>query len=344
MPKKIFIGFNNSAGYGSRLLKGFRKAGIAADLYIEGFHPFDFEDSSVKVIRNPKSRWMQRFYTRYLLLKCLFKYDAFIFVSIKTFIKDYKDLKVLRFFRKKTVMILIGCDVQQPELVKNAPNIAYSSCNECVQEYKDFVGCVPETKPLRTRKIEANVDYIMTDRALAHNLKREYIQTYQPINIEEFDNPEPEAVNKVPVILHAPSNPGYKGTKYFLSAVERLKEEFDFEYRLVKDVKIGELYEEIKKADLIVDQLIQGWFGLLPLEAMMFGKPVVCYMREDLMYDMPADCPVINANPDTIYNVLRKLLQAPGEWKQIGAAGRRYVEKYHDATKVAKFYEDLLLK
>ena len=91
----------------------------------------------------------------------------------------------------------------------------------------------------KTSEIEAKIDYIMTDRALAHNLKREYIQTYQPINIEEFNKTEPVTVNKVPVILHAPSNPGYKGTKYFISAVERLKEEFDFEYRLVKNVKIG---------------------------------------------------------------------------------------------------------
>ena len=343
MSKKIFIGFDNSAGYASRLLKGLRQVGIKSDLYIGVLHPFNFEKSDAIVIKRPKSKWGQRIYSRYLLLKCLFKYDAFIFITARTFIKDFKDLKILRFFGKKTLMTFIGCDVQQPELTKQL-NIPFSSCYECTQEYKNFVDCIPETKPLRTRKIEERIDYIVTDRALAHNLKRDYIQIIQPINLEDFEIPPPAGKSKRPVILHAPSNPGYKGTKYFISAVDRLKNEFDFECRLVKGVTINELYEEIKKADIIVDQLIQGWFGLLPLEAMAFKKPVVCYMREDLMYDMPEGCPVINTNPDTIYDVLKNLLLSPETWAGIGEAGRKYVEKYHDAKKVAKFYEDLLLK
>lgn len=341
MAKRIFIGFDNSAGYGSRLLQGFRKAGIDADQYVEVKHPFNYDLPGTKLVKSPRTKWGQRIYGRWLLLKCLFKYDAFIFVSVKTFIINYKDLPVLRFFGKKTVMILIGCDFQQPELTAS---FKYSSCHECNDEYKKFVNCVPAQKPAMIKLIEARTDFLMTDRALAHNLTREFIQTYQPINLENFPAEITMTNNKIPVILHAPSNPAYKGTKYFLNAVEKLKKEYEFEYKLVRNVKVQQLYEEIQKSDIVVDQLIQGWFGLLPLEAMMLGRPVICYMRDDLMHDVPSDCPIVNANPVTIYDVLKRLLNNRESWQSLGEAGRNYVVKYHDAVKVAKFYQDLLLK
>src|SRR6058998_2007963 len=34
-------------------------------------------------------------------------------------------------------------------------------------------------------------------------------------------------------------------------------------------------------ADLLVDQLLTGWYGAVAVEMMALGKPVVCYLRED---------------------------------------------------------------
>ena len=342
MPKRIFIGFNNAAGYGTRLVTAFRQIGVNADLYVEGRHPFGFENETTKYYSLPKSRWLQRIYTRLFFLKCLFKYDAFLFISIQTFIKGFKDLKILRKLNKKTLMIFVGCDVQQPELT-HKPGIPYSSCHNCVQEYKDFVGCVPETKPARTRKIEGLIDYIMTDRALADSVHREFFHINQPININDFPVNIKETGNTLPVILHAPSNFGYKGTKYLVEAIEKLKTEFKFEFKLVNNVTLKELYNEIERADLIVDQLIQGWFGMLPLEAIMFGKPVICYLRDDVVKALPGDCSIINANPGNIYSVLKECLQNKDKWKEIGVRGRDYVIKYHDSKIIAKRYADLLL-
>lgn len=239
-------------------------------------------------------------------------------------------------------MIFVGCDVQQPELTFK-PEIPYSSCRTCTQEYKDFVGCVPETKPARTRKIETLIDYIMTDRALTDSLRREFYHINQPIDIDDFPVELPETKNNIPVILHAPSNFGYKGTSYLVEAIDKLKNEFKFVFKLVNNITIKELYNEIQQADIIVDQLIQGWYGMLPLEAMMFGKPVICYLRDDVVKALPDDCPFINANPGTIYNVLKNCLQNKNRWREIGLNGRNYVIKYHDSKKIARQYADLLL-
>jgi len=342
MKKRIFIGLSNTAGYGSRLVKGFRKAGIAADLYLKGEHPFKYNNAYSFQIKRYSNIWLQRIYARFFLLKCLFKYNAFIFFSGESLLKNYWDFKYYRIFRKKTMMIFLGCDVQQPELTFRK-DIPFSSCHNCGREYMDFVNCVPEKKIIRTRKIEELVDYIVSHIAISDVLKREYVNVIQPINIEDFPvNAQSKTNNKIPVILHAPSNYGYKGTQFLIQAIEKLKKEFTFEFKLVSNVTIQELYSEISGADLIIDQLIQGWYGMLPLEAMMFKKPVVCYLREDVIKELSANCPIINANPSNIYLVLKKLMQNVSEWERIGEQGRKYVEQYHDAKKISKSYYDLL--
>lgn len=341
--KKLFVGFSNVAGYATRLLRGFESTGVKADVYIEGDHVFKYSTERLKKYNLPKSRWMQRIYTRYFFVKCLFKYDAFLFISTQTFLKDNKDLKILKFFGKKTGLIFTGCDVQQPEMT-HEPHIPYSACHVCTDKYKSFVGCVPELKKIRTKKLEEQIDIIFNDRAMRNVIHRDAPHLNQPINIEDFPGSIEHPLNQKPVILHAPSNFGYKGTQFLIDAVEKLKKEFDFDFRLVNNISLQQLYTEIINADLVVDQLIQGWFGMLPLEAMMFEKPVVCYMREDVAIAQPADNPMINANPATIYEVLRGLLNDTSSWKEIGKKGRRYVIKYHDSKIIAKQYADLLLK
>lgn len=343
MSKRIFIGISNTAGYGSRLLKGFINNGIEADLYLAGGeHPFKFNISHSYKIKHFPNIWINRLYKRYFLLKCLFKYKAFIFFSGDSLLHNFKDFKYYRFFRKRTMMVFLGCDLQQPELTFKE-GIPFSACHNCLQEYKDFVGCVPEQKIIRTKKVEKVIDHIVSHIAFSDVLERNYINIIQPINPEDFPEFTGHTENKIPVLLHAPSNYGYKGSKYLVEAIEKLKEEFEFEFKLISNINLSTLYEEISKADLVIDQLIQGWYGMLPLEAMMFEKPVICYLRDDVVKSLPGECPVVNANPETIYSVLKTMLENRSTWKDIGRKGREYVIKYHDAKSVAKHYSELLL-
>lgn len=342
MSKKIFIGLSNTSGYGTRLAKGFSSIGVNADLYLYSQHIYKYDNFNTYFLKKFNNKWLNRVYIRLIVLKCLFKYDAFIFFSSDSLMKNYKDFKYFRRFGKRIMMIFCGCDVQQPELTFRA-DIPFSACHNCTTEYKNFVGCIPETKKIRTRIVENSVDFIVSHPAFSDALTKNYISTLYPINVEEFPEKVFKPNNNKPVILHAPSNFGYKGTQFLLEAVEKLRNEYDFDFRMVNNITIDELYKEISKADLIVDQLIQGWPGLLPLEAMMYEKPVICYLRDDVLKSIPPNCPMINANPDTIYNVLKNLLNRRNEWDAIGKKGREYVEKYHNASVIAKSYYDLLI-
>lgn len=145
----------------------------------------------------------------------------------------------------------------------------------------------------------------------------------------------------VPHVVHAPSHKKTKGTNYLLAAVERLKSEgIPFRFTLVEGVSNAEARRVYGTADLLVDQLLAGFYGGVSVELMALGKPVICYIRESDMHYLPStmsqEMPFIQADPQSIYEVLRQWLTTrKGELRARGLAGRSYVERWHDPMKIA---------
>jgi glycosyltransferase involved in cell wall biosynthesis len=91
----------------------------------------------------------------------------------------------------------------------------------------------------------------------------------------------------------------------------------------------------MSECDVYVDQLVLGAHGFAAVEAMAFGKPVICYVNPEIGKDYPADLPIVNANPDNIAEQLEALIRNASLRREIGEKSRAYVEKYHDERKVA---------
>lgn len=170
--------------------------------------------------------------------------------------------------------------------------------------------------------------------------KRARFVPYAHLDIDDWQ-PVAKEPSATPVVLHAPSHRGAKGTRFVVEAVERLKSEgVSLEFVLVENLANAEARKLYERADLLVDQLLAGWYGGLAVEAMALGKPVVCYMRdEDFIFlpdEMRADLPLIHATPSTIYAVLREwLLGRRGEFSARGMLSRAYVERWHDPVRIA---------
>lgn len=139
---------------------------------------------------------------------------------------------------------------------------------------------------------------------------------------------------RVPVIVHAPSNRGKKGTEGILKLLETVKEEF--ELVLVENMSHDEAMKIYERADIIIDQVAIGTYGVFSIEAMALGKPVVTYVSPESIEKLPEDLPIVNADFDTMAGEIEKLLKDPELRAEIGRKGRRYVERYHDSTVVAK--------
>jgi len=152
----------------------------------------------------------------------------------------------------------------------------------------------------------------------------------------------PAPNNPRPLVLHAPTNREIKGTRFLLDAASRLQAEgIELELRLVEGVTQSEARELYGRADLVVDQLLLGWYGGVAVEAMALGRPVVSYLREDDLSSLPpamrAELPLIQADPSSIYDVLRELLTTRrGELPELGWRSRGFVASWHDPRRIAE--------
>ncbi|WP_255606251.1 glycosyltransferase [Nitratireductor rhodophyticola] len=122
-----------------------------------------------------------------------------------------------------------------------------------------------------------------------------------------------------PLVVHAPSNRLFKGTNYVLQAVEELKGEgVQFDFQLLEGLSNDEVRNVMQRSDIVVDQLRIGWYGVLACEAMALGKPVVAYIRDDLVDNFDGRMPIVNCSPNSIKETLRRLISDPQLRKEQG--------------------------
>jgi len=149
-------------------------------------------------------------------------------------------------------------------------------------------------------------------------------------------------VNDAPVVLHAPSHRGVKGTRFILEAVSRLQQEgVKLEFVLVENMAYPDAKRAYQRADLLIDQLLCGWYGGLAVELMALGKPVMCYLRDSDLGFVPEtmrdELPIIRITPETVYDELKEwLTRRRGHLSDLGRRSRAFVECWHDPLRIAE--------
>jgi hypothetical protein len=145
-----------------------------------------------------------------------------------------------------------------------------------------------------------------------------------------------------PLVVHAPSNPAVKGTALIEAALAELADEgLEFDYKRVEGMSHEEAMGWYRRADVVVDQLLLGWYGVLTLEALALGKPVAVYVRDDLYASFEPRIPVTNVTPDTVKDGLRALIGDDGVRRELAAQGREFVAQVHDVRGVAAQLREL---
>jgi glycosyltransferase involved in cell wall biosynthesis len=147
--------------------------------------------------------------------------------------------------------------------------------------------------------------------------------------------PVPPSDRRRPVVVHAPSSRRRKGTEHVLRACEGL----DVELRIVEGLRHDEALALYREADLVVDQLNSGWYGLLAIECLALGKPVVTFLRDEprrlTEEAYGIEVPIVAASAETLRERLSALVEAgPAEWRRLGEASRAYAERVHDIERV----------
>lgn len=128
-----------------------------------------------------------------------------------------------------------------------------------------------------------------------------------------------------------------KSTHVYLPLIDKLNAD-GFKLKLIspdnvanKDIRFYQV-----QADIMLDMLTYGWYGATTREAMMLGKPVICYLRPEwlasLRMELPEcaeELPIISATPETVEDILRDLIINPDKRQQIGEKSREFSLKWH---------------
>ncbi len=254
------------------------------------------------------------------------EFDLFHFHYASSLLPDYKDLPLLRERGKKLIMHHWGNDVRFHDQARLHNKYVYtgdSPPNEVIHERLSTI----------TQYVK---EAIVQDREVAAYVEPYYEKVHIlpiAIDLDKFEpmpeDPETRADGRKLLILHAPTNPEFKGTKPIEEAVRKLRGKYDFDYRRIEKMNHEEAIRLYRDADLIIDQIFCGSYGLLCVEAMALSKPVITYIRDDLVPTFPPELPVWNANPDTIEEKLAELIENAELRRELGLRGRAYAEKHH---------------
>lgn len=255
--------------------------------------------------------------------KSLRKCDVFIFIC-SSFKSDFSDYKTLKSKGKKIITIFVGSEVRWVAALN--------------QELSSFEGKleVNDTKEKLKRKLlalrmaEKYSDIILGQPNYMQLAIKPYNNVFIPINLEEFKhNP---IQRKIPVIIHAPTNPEIKGSKYIEDVIKRLKDDgVEFEYKRLEKVPRAEALSIYLESDIVVDQFLLPGGGKLTHECLAMGKVVLAYMNyEGYDQQKPKDCPVVDVNTENLYEVLKATIIDIELRDVVANKGRNYIKKYHN--------------
>ena len=118
-----------------------------------------------------------------------------------------------------------------------------------------------------------------------------------------------------------------------IAACEQLRVELE----IVEGLHHDEARRRYERADIVVDQLNAGWYGLFAIEAMALGKPVVTFLHDEAVgaprRRFGVSVPIVPATKETLVDALRPLVESAEERRRIGAESRAYVERVHDVDR-----------
>jgi len=234
--------------------------------------------------------------------------DVFHFYFGLTLVPKSLQFPILRVLRKKSVLHFLGSDIRG----RSPEELSYSgSADAQIVGSYDAIRWVPDA-----HVVPPGID----------------LRVFRPVAATPRERP---------LIVHAPSNRARKGTEHVIDACREL----DVDLEIVEGLHHDEARRRYERADIVVDQLNAGWYGLFAIEAMALGKPVVTSLHEDAVQRTEeafgVELPLVHATKETLVDVLRPLVESAEERDRIGAKSRAYVERVHDGDRNAERLVDI---
>src|SRR5947207_3650641 len=275
----------NIGGIPATNVAALKRKGVDAKLLM--FRPPKLRSDQPDIVLNtPDGLWRRQLVQARALARLLPGTDVFHFYFGLTIVPRRIQFPILKAARKKSVFHFLGSDIRR----KTPEELTYARVADAriVGSY-DAVRWVPDA-----HVVPPGIDF----------------SRYAPA---------PPSRNGRVLAVHAPSNRRKKGTDVVIAACEEVGVELD----IVEGVRHDEAVKRFARADVIIDQLNAGWYGLFAIESMALAKPVLAFLEEDAVERTErafgTSVPVVNVTKETLASRLREVVDAgPDERRRIG--------------------------
>lgn len=313
------------AGQASVLARALRGLGVEAHslAYNSGFPQYQPDELRPYDDQPPLPR-----YLGYLAstLRHLGRWDVYHFHFGRTLIPPHNlDLPLYRSLGRRVVFHYHGCDVRDRAHMRAVHS--HATCTEC----DPF--CIParQKRILASAARWADAELVSTPDLLESAPRARHL----PVALDLADYPFTPPSRRPKRVVHAPTNRLIKGTRYVEAAYAALAPRFpEVSFEIVERRPWSELREILADADVVVDQVFMGWYGMVAVEAMALGKPVLCFIRHDFEARLD-DCPIVRCSKEDLTERLAEVLADSTDRRALGERGRAYAEREHAAPVIA---------
>jgi hypothetical protein len=303
MPARVVHCPVNFAGIPAANVRALRTRGVEAQLVVFEATRFRRDEPDVNLHLSGRNLLVRQLVQWKTFLSLLPRTDIFHFYFGLTLVPKTLQFPLLRVSGKKSVFHYLGSDIRG----KSPEELAYGKRADAqiVGSY-DAIRWIPDAEVVPP-----------------------------PANLERF-TPSPPPGRKRPLIVHAPSDRARKGTEQVITACEQLPVDLE----IVHGLPNAEAVERYRNADIVVDQLNAGWYGVFAIEAMALARPVVTFLHDEAVERTEkafgVEVPIWSASKADLVERLGALVEAgPSEWHRLGEASRAYVERVHNPERIS---------
>jgi hypothetical protein len=278
---------------------------------------------------------------RQFLKKMVKEFDVFFFVW-EGILDDFEDFEIIKHAGKKLIVQFVGDEVRWEPAARQE----FEKYQKPIIEYDNYDYSLKELnkKLSYIRKAEKYADLIYSYPNQSQLLLREYGLNNYIINFSDFTNNSIQ--RKIPKIIHFPSSSSFKGTKYVLNSVDKLRNKLEFEF-LTPESMIGYdnqskaiPYNKIKQVysdcDILIGQLLCSGGGKQERELLASGKIVLSNMNPAYEKHLPSNNPIIDVNPSNLTTELEKIINDFERRKYLASIAKEYAIEHHNPITITK--------
>jgi glycosyltransferase involved in cell wall biosynthesis len=283
-----------------------------------------------------------------LRISMFFRYDIFHFYYGTTLLPYQLDLPLYKVLGKKVVMEYLGTDIQNHSI--SISKYKWTNCNFLMNDNDSIIHDKAITKRYNYEK--NYIDKFLVCAPCYSEFCENSVVLPLALDLERFTKSALPDFYGDFIIMHAPTDKGNKGTDFIIDAIDRLIiEGYKIRLDLVENIEHGELILRYAQCHIFIDQILAGWYGTATIEAMAIGRPVIVSIRNSYFnnIDFGEIIPAINADPDSIYHVIKETISMGYDYlAKKGEESRKFVEEIHDCRKITskliEIYNEVYLK